>query len=225
MPTVVVLLMALPVALAWRTPLRFLLLRPFNRPSLSRALDCVVNRELRPLGHCYTLADGDLRLSPWRHLPALLGPLSLFAFRQRRILNPRDLAALARRVRQTIRRNINWHVAPSGLFHVPCSDSAWRTCVMRMVDEVDVVIADCSGGGEGLEWEMKYLNEAQAFVRTIVLSDGEGEDDVERALRVFPPHVHPVVVFYGPKGEVPPGAMLDAVEYAAHPAVELRTDE
>jgi hypothetical protein len=207
--------LALPVALLWKAPLRFLLLRPFNRPSLSRALTRVVKRELKPFGHCYTLADANLRVSPWRHIPVILGPLSLFAFRQRRILYPKDLAAFVDRMSQTVRRNLNWQISRSGLFPVACSESAWRACVKRVVDEVDVVILDCSGGGQALEWEMKYLSEAAAFPKTIVLSDGEGEEDLERALRVFPPHVHPMVVLYGPTGEVPTGAMFDAVLYVA----------
>jgi len=217
-PIAVILLLALPVALAWENPIRFLLLRPFNRSALSRALVRVIKRQLAPLGHCYTLADADIRVSPWTHVPAILGPVALLAFGQRRILYPRDLAALARSMSHTFRRNLNWHVGLSGLFAVACSDSGWRACVARAVDEVDVVILDCSGGGHGLEWELKHLAKAGVFPRTIVLADVERRAEVEQNLYALPANVRPTVTFYGPTGLLEKGTLFAAVMNAAQSA-------
>ena len=80
---------ALPLAIQWKQPARFLILRPFNRSHLSRTLRQILRRELAPMGHCYTLADADIRVPLWLRLPLVMGQLSFSRFANARSRRPR----------------------------------------------------------------------------------------------------------------------------------------
>ena len=145
-----VLPVALSLALKWKQPARFLVLRPFNRTYISRNLRRILSRDLAPLGHCYTLADADIRVALWLRLPLVLGQLSFFAFRQRKIASPNDIAKLVRAMDRRILRNFNWCVSRDKIFPVACVDAGWRACVTRLVAECDGVVMDLSGISESI---------------------------------------------------------------------------
>ena len=119
-----VLPIALPLALKWKQPARFLILRPFNRSHISRALRQILRRELAPLGHCYTLADADIRVPLWLRLPLVMGQLSFFVFRQRKIAAPKDISKLVRAMDRRVLRNFNWCVSQDKIFPIACVDAA-----------------------------------------------------------------------------------------------------
>ena len=177
-----VLPIALPLALKWKQPLRFLILRPFNRSQISRTLRQILRRELAPMGHCYTLADADIRVPLWLRLPLVMGQLSFFAFRQRKIAAPKDISKLARAMDRRVLRNFNWCVSRDKVFPIACVDAGWRACVTRLVAECDGVVMDLSGMSENILWELELLKRAQALERTVFLVEGDQYTVVKTAL-------------------------------------------
>lgn len=177
-----VLPIALPVALKWKDPARFLILRPFNRAHLSRALRRILSCEISPLGHCYTLADADIRVPLWLRLPVLLGQLSFFVFRQRKIVAPNDISKLARAMTRRLLRNFNWCVSQDKVFPVACVDAGWRACVTRLVAECDCVVMDLTGLSESILWELELLQRTQALERTVFLVAADQYCHVQTAL-------------------------------------------
>jgi hypothetical protein len=177
-----VLPIALPVALKWKDPARFLILRPFNRAHLSRPLRQILCCEISPLGHCYTLADADIRVPLWLRLPVLLGQLSFFVFRQRKIVAPNDISKLARAMKRRLLRNFNWCVSQDKVFPVACVDPGWRACVTRLVAECDCVVMDLTGLSESILWELELLQRAQALERTVFLVAADQYCHVQAAL-------------------------------------------
>jgi hypothetical protein len=169
------LLLVLPIALRlvlkWKHPARFLILRPFNRAHISRTLRQVLCRELAPLGHCYTLADAHIRVPLWLRLPLFLGQLSFFAFRQRKIVAPRDISKLVRAIDRRALRNFNWCVSRDKVFPIACIDAGWRACVARLVAECDCVVMDLSGISGNILWELELLKRTQALERAVFLVD------------------------------------------------------
>ncbi len=170
-PFVLTLPLSLPLALCWKQPLKFLVLRPFNRQDVSRVLRRVLLEEVSPLGHCYTLADATIRISPLQRLPLLYGQLTFFTFRARKIVSPHHLAALARAMKRRVLRNINWAVSRDKLFPVASVDAAWQACVQRLVAECDAVIMDLSGVSENIQWELNLLRDTAVVENTVFLVD------------------------------------------------------
>lgn len=177
-----VLPVALPLALRWKHPARFLILRPFNRSHISRALRRILSRDVAPLGHCYTLADADIRVALWLRLPLLLGQLSFFVFRQRKIAAPKDIPKLVRAMDRRVLRNFNWCVSRDKIFPIGCVDAGWRACVTRLVAECDGVVMDLSGMSENILWELELLNRTRALERTLFLVEAEQYDAAKTAL-------------------------------------------
>ena len=62
LPGVAAALLALPIALSWRRPARFLVLRRFARDDASRGLGALLLRYVCPSGHVYTPADRDITI-------------------------------------------------------------------------------------------------------------------------------------------------------------------
>lgn len=168
-PFLTALPIALPLAFTWKQPARFLVLRPFNRGNASSALRRILRREIAPLGHCYTLADADIRVPLWLRLPVLLGQLSFFLFRRRKIIAPKDISKLVGAMGRRRLRNFNWCVSQSKVFPVACVDAGWRACVSRLVAECDCVVMDLSGMSQNIMWELELLKRQQAFGRTVFL--------------------------------------------------------
>ena len=211
-PFILSMPIALPLAMRWRQPARFLILRPFNRRALSRDLTRILRDEVAPLGHCYTLADADIRIPPLQRLPLLYGQLTFFTFRQRKIVTPRHLTALSAAMKQRLRRNINWAVSRNKLFPVASMDAAWQACVERMVGECHGVVMDLSGISENIRWELELLRDTGAVSKTVLLV-GQAQVEVARTAltRIF--GEPPSLVTYGPGGLDAPGTLTERLRF------------
>ncbi|MET0026460.1 MAG: hypothetical protein ABW101_02385 [Candidatus Thiodiazotropha sp.] len=168
-PTLIVLPWLVPLAFSWKKPIRFLLLRPFNRSWITRELESVIKRELVPIGHCYTLADLSIRIPIFIRIPIIYGQLSMFHFRLRKICRPKHISRLINEMNRHTMRNLNWYLSRNKLFPIACSNRGWRTCVSRIVQEVDVVIMDISKITENITWEIELLKDLGTIKRTIFL--------------------------------------------------------
>lgn len=218
-PFVLSMPLALPLAIRWRQPARFLILRPFNRRALSRDLQRILREEVAPLGHCYTLADADIRIPPLRRLPLLYGQLTFFTFQQRKIVTPRHLAALSAAMQHRLRRNINWAVSRNKLFPVASVDAAWQACVRRMVGECHGVVMDLSGISDNIRWELELLRDTGAVSKTVFLV-GQAHAQAARAAltRIF--DEPPPLVTYGHAGLDAPGALTERLHLVLKQEIE-----
>jgi hypothetical protein len=115
-------------------------------------------------------------------LPVLLGQLSFFVFRQRKLVVPKDISKLTRAMKRRLLRNFNWCVSQDKVFPVACVDAGWRACVTRLVAECDCVVMDLSGLSESILWELELLKRAQALERTVFLVAAEQYCDVQAVL-------------------------------------------
>ena len=198
---------ALPLAIHWRRPAHFLILRPFNRRTLSLNLRRIVCNEVAPLGHCYTLADADISIPPMSRLPILYGQLTFFTFRQRKIISPFHLTALSTAMKQRLRRNINWAVSRTKLFPVASVDAAWQACVRRLVGECHGVVMDLSGISDNIRWELDLLKSTCAVERTVFLVATEQAPAAKAALdQIF--GNSPPLITYGQGGLDKPGVLI-----------------
>ena len=168
-PTVMTLPWLIPLAYSWTNPIHFLLLRPFNRSWITGNLRGVIQNELSSLGHCYTLADLNIRVPLYIRVPFLFGQVSMFNFRLRKIRKPIHITRIVKGMSRRVIRNLNWYLSREKIFPVSCSDSGWRSCVGRLVQEVDVVIMDISGITENIIWEIELIKELGAIDRSIFL--------------------------------------------------------
>ena len=181
-PSLLVFPVSLVIAMVWKDPLQLLLLRPFNRQDASKPLRRILRSEVSAFGHCYTLADADLRVSVWQKLPMLYGQLIFLSFRQRKITSPRNLGKLLKAMHARVRRNLNWAVSRDKIFPVACVDAGWQACVRNLVGKSHLVIMDLSGFSENLQWELEFLIESGAIHRTVFLVQGDDQLDVRRKI-------------------------------------------
>jgi hypothetical protein len=200
-----------PLAIAWRHPARFLVLRPFNRAQLSGILGRVVRSEVAPLGHCYTLADAGIRTSRWLRAPLVLGQLTTMVFRHRTIANPRHLERLTWRMQVTWLRNMNWLASRRKIFPVACIHEAWRPCLMRLVSEVDAIVVDLTALGPSVRWELALLAHTGHVSRAVFLVHEDFEADVRRGLAELPFAAGFQLIVYGRRGLRDRGSLSKAV--------------
>lgn len=213
-PFVLALPLVLPFARRWQDPVRFLILRPFNKDRITTHLARFLRDEFAPFGHCYTLSDRKVRVPLHIRVPFLLGQLSFFNFRFRRIRQPQHIAKLVQAMQKRVRRNLNWCFSGSKLFPISCCDPGWRACVARLVQEVDIVVADLTSVTENVAWELKLLRDGGALERTVfVVEESQATAAQERISELVGPSRTMNVVPYGPgaasKGCVAGDAIMD----------------
>jgi hypothetical protein len=175
-PALMLLPIALPTALRWRQPGRFLLLRPFNRKHLTGSLKTIISRELGPFGHIYTLSDTTIKLPLYARIPFLLGSLSYLSYRLRKIRRPKHLYQAVVAIQRMKRRSLNWVLSLSKIFPVPCDDYSWKASVARLSQEMDVVIVDLTGCTENVLWEIE-LCKSFGLVPKLVFIVSENDYD------------------------------------------------
>jgi hypothetical protein len=171
MPSLLALPLVFRFARRWRDPIRFLVLRPFNNDHVTKELSALLRDEFARFGHCYTLSDRRVRVPLHVRVPLLLGQLSFFNYRVRKIRRPRHIDKIARGMHHRIRRNINWCLSTTKLFPISCCDAGWRACVRRLVQDVDIVIVDVSNITGNVLWELEYLRDAGALSKTVLVSE------------------------------------------------------
>jgi hypothetical protein len=181
-PFLLVLPFTLPVVTRWRTPARCLVLRPFSRERLSTASRKLLRRDVATLGHCYILTKADARIPLHVRIARILGKLSMFTFRPRRIVHPTQVDKLARAMGHRIRRNLNWCFSWDKLFAVACVSSGWQACVSRLTAEVDAVVVDLSGVSELRPWELELLKRTAGLERTVFVAEESSAEQAQSAL-------------------------------------------
>lgn len=170
-PFLMVLPVIGPVAIMWRSPARFLLLRPFDRGRLTRVLAHVVRREIGPLGHTYTLADRAVHVPWFVRVPLLFGQLAIFSYRFSKIRHSAHLNRFCRMLRRTSLRNLNWLLSPSRMFPIACVDEGWRAVVSRLSREVDLILIDVTGANENVLWELEECRRLGLSSRLVLISE------------------------------------------------------
>ena len=161
---------ALPIALLWRQPKRFLVLRRFDDQAASRTLNRALNRYLAPTGHVYTLADQDIRVHWYIRFPLIFTQLIFLHFRQGRIRSRSGMERFLKSMDVGWARNVNWIVARSKTFAIRCTDAVWREVVEALTTKVDAVLVDVSQRSDHLAWEIGRLISSGRLPRTIFMA-------------------------------------------------------
>jgi hypothetical protein len=160
-PSIITLPGTLPFSLGWRTPGRILVFRPFHHQPASKALSRVIQREVAPFGHVYTLSDPHIR--------------------KQQLRKPRDLERIPALIGSRMRRNLNWVLGRSRVFPLTCTDSIWRQCVEALVKKVDAIVIDLTDRSDNVEWEIALCRTESALSRVVFVVRAEEEG----AARVF----------------------------------------
>jgi len=101
-------------------------------------------------------------------------------------------------MQKRVRRNINWCFSRTKLFPISCCNPGWRACVTRLVNEVDVIVADVSSITEGIVWELELLRDTGALKRTVfVVEESQASRASEEMARVVGPSRTIPVLRYG----------------------------
>lgn len=181
-PGFIASIFALPVALAWRCPKRFLVLRRFDDRAASKELNRVLNRYLAPAGHVYTLADQDIRIPWYIRFPLIFTQLIFLHFRQRQVRSRDGLKSFLTSMEVSWARNVNWIVARSKTFAIRSSDAVWREVVEALTDRVDAVLVDISRRSDHLAWEIDRLRSGGRLPRTIFIARQAHESEAKAFL-------------------------------------------
>lgn len=147
----------------WHTPLRILLLRPFDFPYSQAGTINFVNRYLRCLGHTYTLAD--TQIMPHSAFESALMPrwIQFGLYRSFKIRWDDDVLSFKGFIGSRVECNLAWAISPQKLFKVSCTLETWRRTVQHLINSTQLIIVDLSYANEGLKWE---LNEVQFYGAT-----------------------------------------------------------
>ncbi len=177
LPGLVSALLSLPVSLAWRLPLRVLVLRRFGARKRSRSLRKALRQRVAPMGHVYTLADRDFK-TPWYiRFPLIFAQLVFLHFRERRIRSPRGIRRVSSSLDVLWARNINWVVSFSKAFSLRSSDTVWRDLVQSLTAKVEAVLIDVHEGSPNLEWEIRKCVEENYLHKTMFMTPGDRREE------------------------------------------------
>lgn len=198
-PFVLALPFVLPFARRWRDPASFLVLRPFNKDQITKDLSRFLRDEFAAFGHCYTLSDRHVRVPIHIRIPVVQGQLSFLNFRLHKIRRARHIEDLVKAMRKRVRRNLNWCFSRTKLFPVTCCDPGWRACVASLAAEVDIVVADLSSLTENIVWELDFLRDAGALVKTVfVVEESQLTEARKRLLQMAEPFQGMPLFAFGP---------------------------
>jgi hypothetical protein len=154
-PVIIGLPFICPVIVLWRRPAKLVLLRPFNRGWPNRIWKRIVRRSAARFGHVYTLADTDIRVPFIAKLPFLLGQLSLFTYRLKKIRLDRHVDGLVRQMDNLWLRNLNWCLSLSRIFVLTSAAECWRSTVTALVKKADVIMIDATELRPNVLWEIE----------------------------------------------------------------------
>lgn len=169
LPSFLSLPFAIFVGNRWKYPGRFLLLRPFNRKNISRILKKIIRKEVAYWGHIYTLADMSIKIPLYIRIPIFIGQLAFFHFKMLTIKNEYHLKKLQSKMGNRWLRNINWCMSWNKIFPVRTVDEFWKTCILRMISDVDVILIDLSELRESIGWEIEQCKKSGLSERIIFM--------------------------------------------------------
>jgi hypothetical protein len=180
-PFLLLLPVTIQVCFIWRQPLRFLLLRPFNRQRVTQSLKKIIRDSVSPYGHTYTLADADLKVPWYIRIPLFFGQISIFSHRLKKISLPHHIIRTIKAIRRKGLRTMNWCFSRSKVFPITCTSFSWQACVSCISQEMDIIIMDLSGIKEGVIWELEHCIRLGLIDRVIFfVSDSEKERTLAR---------------------------------------------
>jgi len=213
-PFLLTLPVVLPFTRSWCDPVRFLILRPFNKDRITEELTRFLRDQFAPFGHCYTLSDRKVRIPLFVRIPLVLGQLAFFNFRLRKIRRPQHIENLAQAMRKRVRRNLNWCFSKTKLFPITCCDPGWQACVTRLVQEVDIVVVDLSSITTNIAWELGLLRDSGALSKAVFLSqEGQSIQVKEHVSRILGESNTSPLLLYGPENpsnsNVVAGSIID----------------
>lgn len=204
-------LVLLALGFAWRSPLRIVLLRPFEQKRVSRDLKRFVRRNLGAQGHVFTVEDRYMRpVARWIRVPAIvllaaipfLSPYMITLLFRRRVRSERTFMKLRAKIAHLYRMNMRWALSRSKIFRISCTPRWWRRCVEMLLASSDLVVMDLSAAGEGVHWELRTLSMDGALARRTLFLAQEGREDVARSAlaRHWPEGRAPAVCTYTARG-------------------------
>lgn len=203
-------------------PARVLLLRKFNDKKLAKAMEYVIQSELRPFGHVSTLSDQFIRRSRWGWLGRII-PTNIFhavlivvwlpirlvlrQFNRARYGPPyvgsaRDFCNLATRLRDRIGLNIEVAMTSKEAFIVRSHDKWWKEVVALLMGSADVVVVDLSNVTSGTEWELERLDRLDLFDRAVLTAHEERMTEAREAVMRFPGAANKHIFSYDKYGNV-----------------------
>ena len=177
----------------WRSPDRILLLRPFGRKKLSKAVRRFSKRNLAVRGFTVSLADRYLRESIFlwivSSIPTDPGELLIYFYRPlyrrvRRFLiirKPRDLRELNDRIGGRFSRGrfcASTLGLSDGIQKVRTLDPVWRSAVDLLMSNSQVIVMDLSEAKEGSRWELQRIRERGLEWKTLLIAE---QNSVEQA--------------------------------------------
>lgn len=163
--------------------LRLLLLRPFGRPKLTRALRKVVINQLGPIATTYTLSDRDYRpgfflmifdrsTDLWRTaVGALYRPSRLLM----NVRNERTFLNLARVLPHVIGPSFKTFVVGDQALRIKATNDWWQLVIDMLMHSVDLIVMDISDIGWGSSWEILQLSR-RGLERNCIFICQEGYD-------------------------------------------------
>ncbi len=168
--------------LAWRSPARILLLRPFGTKDVSRSLKRFARRNLTFSGHVFTLSDRYLKESLLLHVAHFVpltpnGIIALLFYpwtRRRRprthIKHAKDFVALKKRLKSRFLLNSFWGLSLfDKIRKIRTSDQWWQRCIDLLAVNCEVILVDLTLVKEGTRWELIKIRDQGLEVKSIFI--------------------------------------------------------
>lgn len=200
-----------------RKPARVLLLRKFNDRGIGRSLEKMSNRNLRPYGHVFTLADKHFKRNAFLSFVSQfwVGPFTMLMrmvtvpvgmvrrlwdrSRDGPILvwHARDFQNFVRRFEDRGGLNLEMARTQRKAIMVRTSDAWWQHVVEVTMHAVDVIVVDLTEVSAGTVWELQKIPAENVGERVVFTVREDRIDSAKDNLRLhgFPQHVDAVQVY------------------------------
>ncbi|MCD9186231.1 MAG: hypothetical protein LUM44_07345 [Pyrinomonadaceae bacterium] len=183
LPAIISLPFSIFLTWSWKKPYNILLLRPFSKKDTSTVLKKMVRNGLSGLGFFYTLADSQINQKWYVKYPILLGQLSLFQFRFRKIKNKRSVEKIRKLLNGKRRRIFNWSVSKNKIFALSCANDYWKPSVKELFSLADIIMIDLSGFRANVMWEVEECRRLNLLDRVVFLANQEDRETLAESLK------------------------------------------
>jgi hypothetical protein len=173
------------VAIKWRNPAKFMLLRAFNDRVLAKPLKRLIRNEIGYIGHTYTLADIEIK-TPWYvKLPILIGQLGYLNFRFRVVKKQEHVDRMIKVVQNRWLRNLNWSMSRNNIFPIRTIDEFWKECVINLLPSMDAIFVDLSEIRSNLLWEAQQCTQLGVGEKIIFLVREDAKEEILNFISQF----------------------------------------
>jgi hypothetical protein len=171
--------------LAWRSPARILLLRPFGTQQVSRFLTRFTRRNVMFSGHVFTLADQYMKeslfvyilsfvpLSWTQALLLLVYPLAKRTRRRIYVKTASDFEALKQRLGSSYLLSLFWTGSRNKVLKVRTVDKWWQRCIDLLAATCEVIVVDITLVKAGTRWELSKIHGQNLGEKTICIVHNE----------------------------------------------------